>query len=87
MTATKGSNGHNEPFALTGQTAIVTGAATCIGEAIARRPAQAGAIIAIVDIDGPGSEQTAAEIGHGPSGPERRHRPIGYEPCRPGSSR
>jgi hypothetical protein len=40
-----------------------------------------------VDIDGPGSEQTAAEIGHGPSGPERRHRPIGYEPCRPGSSR
>jgi len=60
-----GSNGHTGAFALTGQTAIVTGAATGIGEAIARRLAQAGAIVAIVDIDGPGSERTAAEIGNG----------------------
>ena len=33
-------------FELTGQTAIVTGAATGIGEAIARRLARAGATIA-----------------------------------------
>jgi 3-oxoacyl-[acyl-carrier protein] reductase len=62
MIATNGSNG---AFDLTGQTAIVTGAATGIGEAIARRLANAGGIVAIVDIDGPGSERTAAAIGHG----------------------
>jgi NADPH:quinone reductase-like Zn-dependent oxidoreductase len=38
-------------FELNGQTAIVTGAATGIGEAIARRLAAAGAIIAVADRD------------------------------------
>ena len=65
MSAINASNGHAGAFALTGQTAIVTGAATGIGEAIARRLAHAGALVAIVDIDGPGSEKTAAEIGYG----------------------
>src|SRR5215472_9199297 len=65
MTATNERNNHAGAFALTGQTAIVTGAATGIGEAIARRLAHAGAVVAIVDIDGPGSQKTAAEIGQG----------------------
>jgi 3-oxoacyl-[acyl-carrier protein] reductase len=63
MSATIGMN--SGAFVLTGQTAIVTGAATGIGEAIARRLAHAGAIVAIVDIDLPGSERVAAEIGQG----------------------
>jgi len=50
-------------FSLAGQTAIVTGAATGIGEAIARRLAQAGAVVAVADIDRTGAEGTAASIG------------------------
>jgi 3-oxoacyl-[acyl-carrier protein] reductase len=50
------------PFDLTGQTALVTGAATGLGEAIARRLAAAGAIIAIVDLDLAGAERVAAEV-------------------------
>ncbi len=50
---------------LSGQTAIVTGGATGIGEAIARRLAASGASVAIVDIDLPGAEQVTAEIGNG----------------------
>ena len=65
MTATNERNNHAGAFALAGQTAIVTGAATGIGEAIARRLAHAGAVVAIVDIDGPGSQKKAAEIGQG----------------------
>ena len=38
-------------FELTGQTAIVTGAATGIGEAIARRLAKAGAAVAVADLN------------------------------------
>ncbi|HET7346440.1 MAG TPA: SDR family NAD(P)-dependent oxidoreductase, partial [Acidobacteriaceae bacterium] len=38
-------------FSLAGQTAVVTGAATGIGEAIAVRLAQAGATVAVMDID------------------------------------
>ena len=38
-------------FDLTGQTAIVTGAATGIGEAIARRLARAGAAVAVADVN------------------------------------
>src|ERR1051326_2873550 len=67
MSATNGSDDVGA-FALTGQTAIVTGAATGIGEAIARRLAHAGAIVAIVDLDGPGAERVAIDIGNGAFG-------------------
>lgn len=50
---------------LSGQTAIVTGAATGIGEAIARRLASSGATVAIVDRDLEGGERVAGEIGNG----------------------
>jgi NAD(P)-dependent dehydrogenase (short-subunit alcohol dehydrogenase family) len=49
-------------FDLTGQTAVVTGAATGIGEAIARRLAQAGATVAIADINIDGASETARSI-------------------------
>jgi 2-dehydro-3-deoxy-L-rhamnonate dehydrogenase (NAD+) len=52
-------------FDLTGQTGIVTGAATGIGEAIARRLADAGATIAIVDLDLAGAQRVADAIGNG----------------------
>ncbi len=48
---------------LTGQTAIVTGAATGIGEAIARRLASAGATVAIADLNGEGAAAVARAIG------------------------
>jgi NAD(P)-dependent dehydrogenase (short-subunit alcohol dehydrogenase family) len=50
-------------FDLTGQTAIVTGAATGIGEAIARRLARAGATIAVADLNAEGARAVAASIG------------------------
>jgi NAD(P)-dependent dehydrogenase (short-subunit alcohol dehydrogenase family) len=50
-------------FELTGQTAIVTGAATGIGEAIARRFARAGATVAVADLDLDGAKSVAASIG------------------------
>jgi 3-oxoacyl-[acyl-carrier protein] reductase len=52
-------------FDLTGQTGIVTGAATGIGEAIAHRLAGAGATIAIVDLDLAGAQYVADAIGNG----------------------
>ncbi len=52
-------------FELTGQTAIVTGAGTGIGEAIAQRLAAAGARIAVADIDGDAAKAVAREIGGG----------------------
>jgi 2-dehydro-3-deoxy-L-rhamnonate dehydrogenase (NAD+) len=52
-------------FDLTGQTAIVTGAATGIGEAIAGRLARAGATVAVADINVEGAAAVAASIGAG----------------------
>jgi NAD(P)-dependent dehydrogenase (short-subunit alcohol dehydrogenase family) len=52
-------------FDLTGQTAIVTGAATGIGEAIARRLARAGAAIAVADLNLDGATEVAQTIGGG----------------------
>jgi len=50
-------------FELSGQTAIVTGAATGIGEAIARRLAKAGAVVAVADLNLDGAAQVARSIG------------------------
>lgn len=50
---------------LTGQTALVTGAGTGIGEAIARELAQAGARVAIADIDYDAASAVAGKIGGG----------------------
>jgi 3-oxoacyl-[acyl-carrier protein] reductase len=49
-------------FDLSTQTAIVTGAATGIGAAVARRLALAGAVVAVADIDEAGAVKVAAEI-------------------------
>jgi 3-oxoacyl-[acyl-carrier protein] reductase len=50
------------PFDLTGQTAIVTGGAAGIGEAICKRLAEAGATVAVADLDKKGADQTAASL-------------------------
>ena len=50
-------------FELTGQTAIVTGAATGIGEAIARRLAKAGAAVAVADLNMAGATAISSSIG------------------------
>ncbi len=49
-------------FELTGQTAIVTGAAAGIGEAIARRLAAAGAAVGIADLDLASASDVAGSI-------------------------
>jgi 2-dehydro-3-deoxy-L-rhamnonate dehydrogenase (NAD+) len=50
-------------FSLAGHNAIVTGAATGIGEAIAQRLAAAGARVAIADLDVEGAAKVALSIG------------------------
>jgi 3-oxoacyl-[acyl-carrier protein] reductase len=50
-------------FELTGQAALVTGAATGIGEAIACRLAEAGARVAVADIDLEAAQAAAKRIG------------------------
>jgi 3-oxoacyl-[acyl-carrier protein] reductase len=52
-------------FDLTGQTAVVTGAATGIGEAIARRLANAGAKVGVADLNSQGASAVADSIGRG----------------------
>lgn len=52
-------------FDLQGQIALVTGAATGIGEAIAKRFTEAGATVCIADVDGKAAEAAAARIGGG----------------------
>jgi NAD(P)-dependent dehydrogenase (short-subunit alcohol dehydrogenase family) len=52
-----------EMFSLDGTTALVTGAATGIGEGIARVLAAAGATVIVSDIDDDGARRVAAEIG------------------------
>lgn len=49
-------------FDLTGQTAVVTGAATGIGEAVAKRLAGAGARVAVADLDSEGATRVAKSI-------------------------
>lgn len=52
-----------ELFSLDGRHAVVTGAATGIGEGIARTLAAAGAQVTILDIDTAGAQRVAADIG------------------------
>lgn len=48
---------------LEGHKAVVTGGASGIGRATARRMAQEGAAVAVVDIDGDGAKAVAEEVG------------------------
>jgi 2-dehydro-3-deoxy-L-rhamnonate dehydrogenase (NAD+) len=50
-------------FDLTGQTAIITGSATGIGETIARRLAKAGATVVVADMNLAGATEVAESIG------------------------
>jgi NAD(P)-dependent dehydrogenase (short-subunit alcohol dehydrogenase family) len=52
-----------DSFALDGKTAVVTGAARGLGEAISTALAEAGANIVIVDLDEDGAHHTAETIG------------------------
>src|ERR1051326_6115381 len=53
---------HNNPFRLTGKVAVITGAGSGIGRAIALRFAQAGASVRILDINQSAGEAVAKEI-------------------------
>jgi NAD(P)-dependent dehydrogenase (short-subunit alcohol dehydrogenase family) len=62
MTETSTCVCHSPMFSLAGRTAIVTGAATGIGQAIAIRLAEAGATVAVIDLNLPGAQQVAAAL-------------------------
>src|SRR5271156_6509570 len=62
---TDSSHGVGDMFGLAGRTAIVTGAATGIGQAIAIRLADAGATVAVVDLNLAGAQQAAAALPNG----------------------
>ena len=62
---TDSSNGMETMFSLAGRTAIVTGAATGIGQAIAIRLANAGATVAVVDLNLAGAQESAAALPNG----------------------
>jgi len=49
-------------FSLRGRTALVTGAAQGIGQALAHALAEAGADVAVVDLNGDGARSVAAEV-------------------------
>ncbi|HYP15313.1 MAG TPA: SDR family NAD(P)-dependent oxidoreductase [Bryobacteraceae bacterium] len=55
----------NPPFRLDGKTALVTGGASGIGEAICRVLAAAGASVIVVDLNGSAAEQLAAQLPNG----------------------
>lgn len=50
-------------FALDGKTAVISGAASGIGRACARRLAEAGSHVVVLDIDDDGGNRAAAEVG------------------------
>jgi 2-dehydro-3-deoxy-L-rhamnonate dehydrogenase (NAD+) len=52
-------------FSLAGRTAIVTGAATGIGQAIAERLGRAGATVAVIDLNLSGAQKVAADLPNG----------------------
>jgi NAD(P)-dependent dehydrogenase (short-subunit alcohol dehydrogenase family) len=54
--------------AFDGKVAIVTGGASGIGAALSRALAQAGAIVVVTDLDGPGAASLATEISAGRAG-------------------
>ena len=67
--APQSRNGNAGPastmFSLAGQTAIVTGAAMGIGEAIAKRLAEAGATVAVIDLNLAGAQTIAGDLPNG----------------------